>query len=103
MNRMFLAALLAVGISGVTSSSLLARDVATTEPTTQPTSKHAEKWVCPMGCEGSASTQPGKCPKCGMKLQKEDKIEKHQAKADKAEAKAEKKQEKDDAHKGHDH
>ncbi|UYZ61344.1 heavy metal-binding domain-containing protein [Hymenobacter latericus] len=27
-------------------------------------------YACPMNCEGSASTQPGSCPKCGMALVK---------------------------------
>ena len=26
-------------------------------------------YVCPMGCEGSASNQPGKCPVCEMELE----------------------------------
>lgn len=25
---------------------------------------------CPMGCEGSASNKPGKCPVCGMDLER---------------------------------
>jgi hypothetical protein len=27
-------------------------------------------YVCPMGCAGSESTKPGKCPVCGMALEK---------------------------------
>lgn len=27
-------------------------------------------YICPMQCEGSASTKPGNCPKCGMALVK---------------------------------
>lgn len=26
-------------------------------------------YVCPMGCEGSASDKPGKCPVCEMELE----------------------------------
>jgi hypothetical protein len=26
-------------------------------------------YVCPMECEGSTSTKPGKCPNCGMDLE----------------------------------
>ncbi|RSK31234.1 heavy metal-binding domain-containing protein [Hymenobacter metallilatus] len=26
-------------------------------------------YLCPMGCEGSASNTPGKCPVCGMNLE----------------------------------
>lgn len=43
--------------------------LATTQPATQP----AKVYVCPMHPEVT-SDKPGKCPKCGMKLQlKEDK------------------------------
>ncbi|HEX8427928.1 heavy metal-binding domain-containing protein [Hymenobacter sp.] len=27
-------------------------------------------YVCPMGCEGSASNEPGKCPVCDMALER---------------------------------
>jgi hypothetical protein len=27
-------------------------------------------YVCPMNCEGSQSNKPGKCPNCGMDLEK---------------------------------
>jgi hypothetical protein len=27
-------------------------------------------YVCPMGCEGSTSSKPGKCPVCAMDLEK---------------------------------
>lgn len=29
----------------------------------------AAAYICPMGCEGSASDKPGKCPVCGMDLE----------------------------------
>ena len=29
----------------------------------------AAAYICPMGCEGSASDKPGKCPVCGMELE----------------------------------
>ena len=91
MNRMLFSAILAAGILGtVTSSSLMAKDATAT---TQPTTKHAGKWVCPMG-DGGTATQPGKCPKCGMKMQKE-KAAKHEG--DKKPAMSE------EDHKGHDH
>ncbi|UYZ61060.1 heavy metal-binding domain-containing protein [Hymenobacter latericus] len=28
-------------------------------------------YVCPMKCEGGVSNQPGKCPTCGMDLEKQ--------------------------------
>lgn len=30
----------------------------------------AAAYICPMGCEGSASNQPGKCPACEMALER---------------------------------
>jgi hypothetical protein len=33
--------------------------------------KKLEVWVCPMKCEGGKTySQQGKCPKCGMNLEK---------------------------------
>ncbi|MFB9863090.1 heavy metal-binding domain-containing protein [Rufibacter immobilis] len=32
-------------------------------------------YICPMECEGSASMQPGKCPVCGMDLEKNPKFQ----------------------------
>ncbi len=29
----------------------------------------AARYECPMGCEGSQSSQPGKCPVCKMELE----------------------------------
>ena len=29
----------------------------------------AAAYICPMGCEGSASSKPGKCPACDMTLE----------------------------------
>ncbi|WP_245120173.1 heavy metal-binding domain-containing protein [Hymenobacter volaticus] len=29
----------------------------------------AAAYICPMGCEGSASNEPGKCPVCDMALE----------------------------------
>jgi len=35
---------------------------------TAATSKKPSAYMCPMGCEGSDSDKPGKCPVCGMDL-----------------------------------
>ena len=49
---------------------------AADKPAATPTATSAEKpapeaqYVCPMGCAGSESTKPGKCPVCGMELEK---------------------------------
>ncbi len=39
----------------------------TTKPAAAPAT--AARYECPMGCEGSQSSQPGKCPVCGMELE----------------------------------
>ncbi len=31
--------------------------------------KASGKYICPMGCPGGVSDKPGKCPKCGMRMQ----------------------------------
>ncbi len=41
-----------------------------TMATTQPTTRPAGDYVCPMGC--ATSDKPGKCPTCGMDLVKKD-------------------------------
>jgi hypothetical protein len=38
------------------------------KPTTE-TPVMAAAYICPMGCEGSASNEPGKCPVCDMALE----------------------------------
>jgi len=40
---------------------------ATQEPSHQVA---AAAYRCPMGCEGSESSKPGKCPVCGMELER---------------------------------
>lgn len=37
------------------------------DSTAQPVATAA--YICPMGCEGSASDKPGKCPVCDMDLE----------------------------------
>ncbi|WP_046243450.1 heavy metal-binding domain-containing protein [Hymenobacter terrenus] len=41
---------------------------ATTKPGTVPAIEAS--YECPMGCAGSQSAKPGKCPTCGMELEK---------------------------------
>ncbi|WP_400191902.1 heavy metal-binding domain-containing protein [Hymenobacter sp. B81] len=43
---------------------------ATEGGTGDQTNTGTTSYVCPMRCEGSQSTQPGKCPVCGMDLEK---------------------------------
>lgn len=44
---------------------------ASNEPATPAaaTPVHVAAYVCPMGCEGSESDKPGKCPVCEMTLE----------------------------------
>jgi hypothetical protein len=39
-------------------------------PAATPAAAEAAVYECPMQCEGSRSTQPGKCPVCEMELEK---------------------------------
>ncbi|MCB2378004.1 hypothetical protein LGH70_10455 [Hymenobacter sp. BT635] len=45
------------------------KTVATPESTVAPKAREAV-YECPMQCKGSQSTAPGKCPVCGMDLEK---------------------------------
>ena len=36
----------------------------------KPAATAEARYECPMSCAGSQSTQPGKCPTCGMDLEK---------------------------------
>lgn len=46
-----------------------AAPAAVAVPTDSTQSVVAAAYVCPMGCEGSASNSPGKCPVCDMALE----------------------------------
>ncbi|QHL89424.1 hypothetical protein GU926_11830 [Nibribacter ruber] len=46
---------------------------ATAASDTTATSTTQMAYICPMECKGSASMQPGKCPVCGMDLEKNPK------------------------------
>ena len=41
-----------------------------TEPAAATADSQQLAYICPMQCEGSASDKPGKCPVCGMDLEK---------------------------------
>ncbi|TGE29312.1 heavy metal-binding domain-containing protein [Hymenobacter metallicola] len=43
---------------------------AATEAKASTTPVKEAVYECPMGCEGSRSAKPGKCPVCGMDLEK---------------------------------
>ena len=65
-------------LSALCASSLLLSSCESQKPaTTEPAATKAAatpavqaSYECPMGCEGSKSTKPGKCPTCGMDLEK---------------------------------
>lgn len=68
--------LLLVGSAAFTSCSQSASEDTATKSaaagTTETPATPAKEAVyeCPMGCEGSQSAKPGKCPVCGMDLEK---------------------------------
>ncbi|RNI23678.1 heavy metal-binding domain-containing protein [Rufibacter latericius] len=79
MRKIFLAWAILLGslasVSSCNSSSTTeqpagttAQQGAATDSTATATKQMA--YICPMECEGSASMDPGKCPVCGMDLQK---------------------------------
>ncbi|MBF9221144.1 heavy metal-binding domain-containing protein [Hymenobacter ruricola] len=63
-------------ILGLSAATLLSgcesrKPSAATKPAAPATAPAAEaRYECPMGCAGSQSTKPGKCPTCGMELEK---------------------------------
>ncbi|MBC6613326.1 hypothetical protein H8B15_20565 [Hymenobacter sp. BT507] len=63
-------ALLFLGIVllGACQSEPAATTTAAPDATDTATPAHTAAYVCPMGCEGSASDKPGKCPVCEMDL-----------------------------------
>jgi hypothetical protein len=61
--------------SGLAASLLLLsscgesqKPAATAKPVATPVVE--ARYECPMGCAGSQSTKPGKCPTCEMELEK---------------------------------
>ncbi|WP_460622211.1 heavy metal-binding domain-containing protein [Hymenobacter tenuis] len=50
-----------------TEAAAPAASAASADSTTAPVATAA--YICPMGCEGSASNTTGKCPVCGMDLE----------------------------------
>ena len=60
-----------LSVSGCGESQKPAATVApaaTAQPATTPVSE--ARYECPMGCAGSQSAKPGKCPVCEMELVK---------------------------------
>jgi hypothetical protein len=62
-----------VGLSGCETKPATQEAAATTAPaatdSTATTPAVTAAYICPMGCEGSASDKPGKCPVCEMDLE----------------------------------
>jgi Heavy metal binding domain len=63
----------ALGLSGCETKPA-AQEAATTPALAAPADSAAAPvataaYICPMGCEGSASDKPGKCPVCEMELE----------------------------------
>lgn len=62
------ALVLAIGLVGGVACT--EQKPSTEESQTTSTKITDKAYICPMKCEGSASDQPGKCPVCGMDLEK---------------------------------
>lgn len=62
-----------VGLSSCETKPATQEAAATTAPaatdSTATTPAVTAAYICPMGCEGSASDKPGKCPVCEMDLE----------------------------------
>ncbi|AHJ95621.1 heavy metal-binding domain-containing protein [Hymenobacter swuensis] len=62
-----------VGLSSCETKPAAQEAAATTSPaatdSTATTPAVTAAYICPMGCEGSASDKPGKCPVCEMDLE----------------------------------
>lgn len=74
MKNVLLLLALLVSLAGAACQGTPAREAqnaeATATPEAAPDSSRQLAYICPMACEGSASHTPGKCPVCGMDLQK---------------------------------
>ncbi len=69
MRRMLLSLSATAVLAFVTAGAALAHEHGTkSDATTQPASRPAPKYTCPMHPD-VVSDAPGKCPKCGMKLE----------------------------------
>lgn len=67
--------LLAIGALGITSCDNSSSKTSTQEQTEETGPEYTSAYVCPMHCEGSGSSEPGKCPVCGMDYVANDKAD----------------------------
>lgn len=56
-------------INIIDTTTIQNSETTPSEKSKNSTHQHAA-YVCPMGCEGGESNQPGTCPTCGMELVK---------------------------------
>jgi Heavy metal binding domain len=74
MKKIFLIPALVISLAGAGCQGTPAQEEKNTQTATEQAATPADSaqmaYVCPMGCEGSASDKPGKCPVCGMDLVK---------------------------------
>jgi hypothetical protein len=72
MKNIYLMLALVATLAGAACQGTPAQEEQNTKTTTGPeaTTEAGKQlaYICPMGCEGSASAVPGKCPVCGMDL-----------------------------------
>ena len=68
LKNIIAALVLVLGLGG--AAACTQQQPAHEESHTTSTKITDKAYICPMYCENSASDQPGKCPVCGMDLEK---------------------------------
>jgi len=68
--RPFLFSALGAAILCLSSCGESQKPAATAAPAAAKASAIEARYECPMGCAGSQSNKPGKCPTCEMDLEK---------------------------------
>jgi hypothetical protein len=68
--RPFLLSAFGAAILSLSSCGESQKPAAATAPAAAPAPAVEARYECPMGCAGSQSNKPGKCPTCEMELEK---------------------------------
>jgi hypothetical protein len=70
MKKIFFLFALVVSLAGASCKGTPAAEEHNAETSAGQEASQQLAYICPMRCEGSASDKPGKCPVCGMDLEK---------------------------------
>lgn len=72
MKNIFFMLALLVTLAGAACQGKSAPEAQQSQSTAEPAAADSQQlaYICPMKCEGSASDKPGKCPVCGMDLER---------------------------------